>query len=225
MFESRTDEQIQQDVFAELKWDTRVLPNEIGVSVKDGVVMLTGHADSFYKKWAAEQAVQRVRGVKAVASEIEIKLPSTSERTDEDIAAAAVRAIESNALLDNTTLHMTVSQGWVTLSGEVEWNFQNDDAERLLRQLWGVKGVTNLVTVKTRPTPAELKDEIEKALIRSAEFDAKKIQVDVQGSKAILKGTVRSWAERDEAERTAWAAPGVTQVEDQIEVSYVLSNH
>ena len=135
MFEYRTDEQIQQDVLAELKWDTRVLPNEIGVSVRDGVVMLTGHVDSFYKKWAAEQAAQGVRGVKAVASEIEIKLPSTSERTDEDIAAAAVRAIDSNALLDNTKLHMTVSQGWVTISGEVEWNFQNDDAERLLRQL------------------------------------------------------------------------------------------
>ena len=225
MFESMTDEQIQHDVLAELKWDTRVLPNEIGVSVKDGVVILTGHVDSFYKKRAAEQAAQRVRGVKVVASEIEIKLPSTSERTDEEIAAAAARAIESNALLDNTKLHMTVSQGWVTVSGEVEWNFQNDDAERLLRQLWGVKGVTNLITVETRPTPAELKDEIEKALIRSAEFDAKKIQVDVQGSKAILRGTVRSWAERDEAERTAWAAPGVTQVEDQIEVSYVLSNH
>jgi osmotically-inducible protein OsmY len=221
MFESRTDEQIQKDVFAELKWDTRVLPNEIGVSVKNGVVLLAGHVDSFYKKWAAEQAAHHVRGVKAVANELEIKLPSASERTDEEVAAAAVRAIESTTLLNSESLQVTVSNGWVTVSGEVEWNFQKEDAERLLRHLWGVKGVTNLITVKARPTPAELKDKIEKALVRSAELDAQTIEVDVQGSKAILKGTVHSWSEREEAERTAWAAPGVTQVEDHIEVSFV----
>lgn len=152
--------------------------------------------------------------------DLELKLPTTSERTDEEIAAAAVRAIDSDALLDSKNLHVTVSKGWVTVSGEVEWNFQKEDAERLLRRLWGVKGVTNLITVKARPTPAELKDKIEKALIRSAELDAKKIQVEVQGGKAILKGTVRSCAEREEAEHTAWAAPGITQVEDQIQVSY-----
>lgn len=220
MTDFKSDEQIQKDVLAELKWDTRVMPNEIGVSVKDRVVTLTGHVDSFYKKWAAEQAAHRVRGVRAVANELEVKLPSTSERTDEEIAAAAAHAIDSDALLDSKNLHVTVSKGWVTLSGEVEWNFQKEDAERVVRRLWGVKGVTNLITVKTRPTPIELKDKIEKALIRDAELDAKKIEVDVQGSKAILKGTVRSWAEREEAERTAWAAPGITQVEDQIQVSY-----
>jgi len=220
MFESKTDEEIQKDVLAELKWDARVAPNEIGITVKNGVVTLTGHVDSFYKKWAAEQAAHRVRGVMAVASDLELRLPSTSERTDDEIAAAAVQAIESDALLAGNKLQVTVSQGWITVSGEVEWNFQKEDAERRLHRLWGVKGVTNLITVKVRPTPAELKDKIEKALVRSAQLDAKQIQVDVQGSKAILKGTVRSWAEREEAERTAWAAPGITQVEDQLQVSF-----
>ena len=220
MFESKTDEEIQKDVLAELKWDARVAPNEIGITVKNGVVTLTGHVDSFYKKWAAEQAAHRVRGVMAVASDLELRLPSTSERTDDEIAAAAVQAIESDALLAGNKLQVTVSQGWITVSGEVEWNFQKEDAERRLHRLWGVKGVTNLITVKVRPTPAELKDKIEKALVRSAQLDAKQIQVDVQGSKATLKGTVRSWSEREEAERTAWAAPGITQVEDQLQVSF-----
>ena len=220
MFESKTDEEIQKDVLAELKWDARVAPNEIGITVKNGVVTLTGHVDSFYKKWAAEQAAHRVRGVMAVASDLELRLPSTSERTDDEIAATAVQAIESDALLAGNKLQVTVSQGWITVSGEVEWNFQKEDAERRLHRLWGVKGVTNLITVKVRPTPAELKDKIEKALVRSAQLDAKQIQVDVQGSKATLKGTVRSWSEREEAERTAWAAPGITQVEDQLQVSF-----
>ncbi|HEY0481361.1 MAG TPA: BON domain-containing protein [Kofleriaceae bacterium] len=218
--ETHNDEQIQKDVLAELKWDARVSPNEIGVSVKNGVVTLTGHIDSFYKKWAAEQAAHRVRGVMAVANDIEVKLPSSSERTDDEIADSAVRALETDALLGARKLQITVSGGWVTVRGEVEWNFLKNDAERLLRRLWGVKGVTNLITVKLRPTPTELKDKIEKALLRSAELDARKISVDIQGSKAILKGTVRSWAEREEAERTAWGAPGILQVEDRIQVSY-----
>jgi osmotically-inducible protein OsmY len=220
MLDSKTDEQIQKDVLAELKWDARVAPNEIGVSVKNGIVALTGHVDSYYKKWAAEQAAHRVRGVKAVVNDIEVVLPSSSERTDEEIAAAAVHALESDSLLGGKNLQVTVSKGWITVSGEVEWNFQREDAERVLRRLWGVKGVTNLITLTPRPTPAELKQKIEQALIRAAELDAKKIQVDVQGSKVILKGTVRSWSEREEAERVAWTAPGVAQVEDQIQASY-----
>ena len=218
--ESYSDEQIQKDVLTELKWDARVQPNEIGVAVKDGVVTLMGWVDSYAKKWGAEEAAHRVRGVKAVANEIEVRLPSTSERTDADIAAAAVRALEWDAFVSVDKLDVTVSKGWVTLKGDVEWQFQKQDAERVVRRLAGVKGVINLITVKPRITPSELKQKIEQALVRSAETDAQRITVDVQGSKVILKGTVRSWAEREEAERVAWLAPGVTSVENRITLQY-----
>jgi osmotically-inducible protein OsmY len=216
---NQTDEQIQKDVLSELKWDARVQPNEIGVMVKDGVVTLTGWVDSYTKKWAAEEAAHRVRGVKAVANEIEVRLPSASERTDADIAAAVARALEWDAFIPLDRLDVTVSKGWVTLKGEVEWQYQKGDAERVVRRLTGVKGVTNLITVKPRITPSELKQKIEQALVRSAETDAEQITVEVEGSKVILKGTVRSWAEREEAARVAWLAPGVTSVENRITLS------
>src|SRR3981189_2448875 len=165
--ETRTDAQIQQDVLAELKWEPRVLPNEIGVAVKDGVVTLTGWVDSYTKRWAAEDAAHRVRGVKAVANEIEVRLSPSSERTDADIAAAAVRALEWDAFLPAGKVHVTVSKGWVTLKGEVDWQFQKQDSERVVRRLTGVKGVTNLVTVKqSKVTPAEIQRKIEDALVR-----------------------------------------------------------
>src|SRR5437773_1496003 len=216
----RNDQQIQRDVLAELKWDARVTPNEIGVAVKDGIVTLTGWVDSYSKKWAAEEAAHRVNGVKAVANDIEVRLSSADERTDADIAAAAVRAIEWDAFVPIERLDVTVSKGWVTLKGDVEWQYQKEDAERVVRRLAGVKGVTNLIVVKPRVTPSELKQKIEQALIRNAETDAQRITVEVQGSKVILKGTVRSWAEREEAERTAWLAPGVTSVENRITLDY-----
>ncbi len=220
MSEPKTDEQIQRDVLAEMQWDSRVQPSEIGVSAKNGIVTLSGHIDSYYKKWAAEEAALRVRGVVAVANELEIKLPSSSERTDEEIAAAAVRAIEADTLLGAKNLQITVDKGWITVRGEVDWNFQKEDAERIQRRLWGVKGVTNLITVKARPAPIELEDKIEKALLRTAQLDARRISVGVQGSRVVLQGTVQSWAEREEAERAAWLAPGVTQVDNRIQVSY-----
>ena len=214
--ETRTDTQIQSDVLAELRWDARVMPNEIGVMVKDGVVTLTGWVDSYTEKWAAEEAAHRVRGVKAVANDIEVRLPSIAERNDADIAAAAVRALEWDAFVPIDKIDVTVSKGWVTLKGEVEWQFQKQDAERAVRRLAGVKGVSNLLVVRPRVTPSELKKQIEQALVRTAELDAKRITVDVDGNRVILKGTVRSWAEKKEAERQAWLAPGVTSVDNRI---------
>ncbi|MGZ6391435.1 MAG: BON domain-containing protein [Ktedonobacterales bacterium] len=217
----RSDEEIQRDVLTELKWDARVQPNEIGVAVKDGVVTLTGWVDSYIKKWAAEEAALRVRGVKAVANDIEVRLPIDAERTDADIAAAATRALQWDALTPLENVKVTVSKGWVTLEGEVEWQYQKEDAERVVRRLAGVRGVTNLITVrpKTKPVPEELKKKIEDALVRNAQMDAKRITVEVEGSKVILRGTVRAWAERQEAERVAWSAPGVTSVENHITIS------
>jgi osmotically-inducible protein OsmY len=215
---TRTDEQIQRDVLEELKWDARVQPNEIGVAVKDGIVTLTGWVDSYTKKWAAEDAAKRVRGVKAVANDIEVRLPSSAERTDADIAAAALHALEWDAFVPVDKVEVTVSKGWLTLRGEVEWAFQKEDAERLVRRLAGARGVTNLIAVKpyARPLSSELKRKIEEALVRSAETDAQRITVEAQGNKVILRGKVRSWAERQEAERMAWSAPGVTEVENGI---------
>jgi osmotically-inducible protein OsmY len=214
-----TDTQLQRDVLDELKWEPSVDAADIGVSVKEGIVTLTGHVSSYAEKYAAERAAKRVYGVKAVANELDVKLPGSSRRTDEDIAAAAVGALRSNLAVPADKIKVTVSSGWVTLEGVVEWQYQKMAAESAVRYLPGVVGLSNQITVKPRVSPGELKSKIEDALKRSAEMDARRITVEVEGSKVILRGTVRSWAEKEEAAREAWAAPGVTSVENLIVVA------
>ena len=218
----RSDEQIQRDVLDELKWDARVQPNEIGVAVKDGIVALTGWVDSFAKKWVAERAAHRVHGVMAVVNDIEVRLPGSAERSDEDIAVAATRALEWDTLVPTENVELTVSKGTVTLRGEVEWEFERQEAERAVRRLSGVRGVINAITVRPRVTasPQELQQKIENALVRNAETDAQRITIDVDGSKVTLRGTVRSWMERREAERIAWSSPGVTSVDNRIQIEF-----
>jgi osmotically-inducible protein OsmY len=211
---ARTDQEVQTDVFAELHWELSAQAKDIGVAVKDGVVTLTGTVDTYLNKWKAEQAAHRVSGVLAVANDITVR--TIGERTDTEIASAAAHALKWDAGIPADRIHVTVDKGWVTLKGEVEWQYQKQEAEHAVRRLWGVKGVSNLITVKPLASPADLKKKIEDALIRSAEVDAKNVTVEVQGSKAILRGKVRSWAERQEAERTAWLAPGITAVDNQI---------
>jgi osmotically-inducible protein OsmY len=218
--ETRTDEQIRDDVLAELKWEPRVQTNEVGVAVRNGVVTLTGFVDSYAKKYAAQQAAHHVRGVKAVANDIEVRLPAAAERSDADIASAVVRALELDATVPIDKLDITVSKGWVTLRGEVQWHYQREEAYRVVHSLAGVKGVTNMIVVKARLSLQDLKQKIEEALVRSAQVDARSITVEVSNGSVTLKGTVKSLAEKAEAERQAWSAPGVIAVDNQVTVSY-----
>ena len=214
----RSDSDIKRDVELELRWDPDITSDDIGVAVKDGVVTLTGFVRSYSEKYEAERDAKRVSGVVALANDLEVRLPSSDERPDPEIAREAVTALK--AQLPVTYEHITpvVKDGWITLEGEVEWNYQRDLAERAVRRLKGVKGVTNLINLKPRVAPSEVKRKIEEALKRQAELEADEITVEANGGEVILRGKVRSWAERREAERAAWQAPGVTRVDNRITV-------
>lgn len=216
-----TDVELQQNVLDELAWDGHVRPSEIGVAVHDGIVTLSGSVDSYLARMAAQEATHRVQGVRAVVNELTVRLPAFAERTDEDIARATLNALTWDAAIPADQLEVSVSDGWVTLKGAVEWHFQRDAAERVVHRLAGVRGITNLISVKPYPVGADVHHQIEQALVRSAEVDAKRIRVEVEGSIAVLKGTVRSHLERRAAERTALAAPGITAVENRIVVDPV----
>ena len=219
---THTDEDILRAVLEELKWDSRVRPNEIGVVVQDGIVTLTGWVDSYLKKTAAEEDAHRVSGVKAVANEIEVHLPGSAERTDPDLAKAALNALKWDAGIPTDKIEITVSHGWVTLKGEVNYYFQKRDAERAIERLSGVRGVSNLLTVKPQPAPHDLQSQIQKALVRNAQTDASRITVEVQGSTVILRGTVSSYAEKKAAEESVCSAPGVTEVDNRLLVSLLV---
>lgn len=212
----KTDVQLQRDVIDELRWDPSVGSAEIGVAVKNGVITLSGQVESFAKKYAAVRAAERVAGVRVVAEEVTVVLPGSFKRTDTDLAHIVASTLKWDVQVPDDKVKARIEDGWVWLEGEVDWQYQSGAAERAVRNLTGVKGVTNLLQVKKRASIPDVKQHIENALKRHAELDAKKIAIEASDGRVTLRGKVRSWAERQDAELAAWAAPGVTNVNDEL---------
>jgi osmotically-inducible protein OsmY len=216
----KTDAQLKQDIIAELTWEPSVNASQIGVEVKDGTVTLAGHVDSYTEKWQAERAAQRVAGIKGLAIEMDVKLPGPSKRTDADIARSAQNVLEWTTYLPREAVKVKCENGWITLSGEVEWDFQRQAVKDAVRPLLGVTGVSDEITVKPRASMSAVKSAIEAALKRQAHADAQRISVEVNGGDVTLSGKVHNWSERSLATSSAWAAPGVRNVVDKLTISY-----
>ena len=214
----KSDDQLQRDVTEELHWDPSVGRAEIGVATRDSVVTLTGQVDSFAKRWAAIKAAERVSGVRAVADEMTVHLPTDYKRTDTDIAHAVANALRWDIEIPEDKIKARVDDAWVSLDGEVEWDYQRMAALRAVRNLTGVRGVTNNINLKPRAFAPEVKTRIESALKRTAEADASRISVLATDGEVVLRGKVHSWSARSDAERAAWSAPGVSRVKDELVV-------
>ncbi len=216
----KTDFEIQKDVMAELKWEPMLNAAEIGVAVKNGIVTLTGMVSNYAKKSAAENATLRVKGVLAVAEELEVKLGEGEKITDSEVAANVVNTLRWNTSIPDEQIKIRVTNGWVYLSGEVNWNFQKDAVINAIRGLKGIKGLNNEITIKPRVQTAIIKENIRKALQRKATFDVDNIKIETIGDRVVLKGAVKSWDERKAIANAAWSAPGVASVDDEIVISY-----
>jgi osmotically-inducible protein OsmY len=215
-----TTNALRKSVEDALGWAPDVDERRVGVAAEEGIVTLTGYVPSYADKTAAERATKRVYGVKAVANELEIDLPGDRRRTDTEIAGAAANALKWAVNVPKDKITVTVHNGWVTLEGQVDWQYQRQAAYNAVCYLLGVKGVDNAVTVKPAIKPEKVKEKIQEALVRDARLDAHKITVETQDHKVILHGTVDSWSDREEVEEAAWSAPGVWTVEDHLTVAY-----